>query len=76
LELRARFQIRKWQTKASDGPDTATKEDDGMNEAAKAQAEAIFKRREMERAEFEAQLQAQRDKSQRLVLPPFDRTPG
>jgi len=37
-----------------------------MNEAARAQAEAIFKRREMERAEFEAQLQAQRDKSQRL----------
>ena len=37
-----------------------------MNEAAKAQAEAIFKRREMERAEFEAELQAQRDKSQRL----------
>jgi hypothetical protein len=37
-----------------------------MNEAAKAQAEAIFKRRQLERAEFEAQLQAQRDKAQRL----------
>jgi predicted RNase H-like nuclease len=37
-----------------------------MNEAAKAQAEALFKRREVERAEFEAQLQAQRDKAQRL----------
>ena len=33
-----------------------------MNEAAKVQAEAIFKRREAERAEFEAQLQAQRIK--------------
>jgi hypothetical protein len=31
-----------------------------MNEAAKAQAEAIFKRREMERAEFEAQLEKKR----------------
>ncbi len=37
-----------------------------MNEAAKVQAEAIFKRREAERAEFEAQLQAQRNKTQRL----------
>ena len=37
-----------------------------MNEAAKVQAEAIFKRREAERAEFEAQLQAQRIKTQRL----------
>ena len=37
-----------------------------MNEAAKAQAEAIFKRRQLERAEFEAQLQAHRDKAQRL----------
>jgi hypothetical protein len=37
-----------------------------MNEAAKAQAEALFKRREVERAEFEAQLQPQRDKAQRL----------
>jgi hypothetical protein len=47
--------------------DTATQgEDDGMNEAAKAQAQAIFKRREVERAEFEVQLQAQRDKAQRL----------
>jgi hypothetical protein len=41
-------------------------EDDGMNYAAKAQAEAIFKRREAERTEFEAQLKAQRDKAQRL----------
>jgi hypothetical protein len=37
-----------------------------MNEAAKVQAEAIFKRREAERAEFETQLQAQRIKTQRL----------
>jgi len=37
-----------------------------MNEAAKVQAEAIFRRREAERAEFEVQLQAQRDKAQRL----------
>jgi hypothetical protein len=37
-----------------------------MNEAAKAQAEAIFKRRQLERAEFEAHLKAQRDKAQRL----------
>ena len=37
-----------------------------MNEAAKAQAQAIFKRREVERAEFEVQLQAQRNKAQRL----------
>jgi hypothetical protein len=37
-----------------------------MNEAARVRAEAIFKRREVERAEFEAQLQAQRDKTQRL----------
>jgi hypothetical protein len=44
----------------------ATEEDDGMNESTKARAEAIFKRREAERAEFEAQLQAQRDKTQRL----------
>ena len=44
LELRAQFQMRKWglnrrrDPNRSDGPDTATKEDDGMNEAAKAQA--------------------------------------
>ena len=37
-----------------------------MNQAEKVQAEAIFKRREAERAEFEIQLQAQRDKTQRL----------
>ena len=37
-----------------------------MNEVAKAQPEAIFKRREVERAEFEAQRQAQRDKTERL----------
>jgi hypothetical protein len=37
-----------------------------MNEAGRVRAEAIFKRREVERAEFEAQLQAQRDKTQRL----------
>ena len=37
-----------------------------MNEAAKAQAQAIFKRRKVERAEFEVKLQAQRDKAQRL----------
>jgi hypothetical protein len=37
-----------------------------MNEAAKTQAQAIFKRREAERAEFDAQLKAQRDKAQRL----------
>jgi hypothetical protein len=37
-----------------------------MNEAAKAQAQAIFKRREAERAEFKVKLQAQRDKTQRL----------
>jgi hypothetical protein len=48
------------------GPDTAPKEDDEMNEAAKTEAEAIFERREIERAEFEAQLQAQRNKAQRL----------
>ena len=49
------------------GDDSATQgEDDGMNEAAKAQAQAIFKRREVERAEFNAQLKAQRDKAQRL----------
>jgi hypothetical protein len=37
-----------------------------MNDAARVQAEALFKRREAERTEFEAQLQAQRDKTQRL----------
>jgi hypothetical protein len=37
-----------------------------MNEAAKARTEAIFERRQVERAEFEAQLQAQRNKTQRL----------
>jgi len=37
-----------------------------MNEAAKTQTQAIFKRREAERAEFDAQLMAQRDKAQRL----------
>ena len=37
-----------------------------MNEAAKARAEATFERRQVERAEFEAQLQAQRNKTQHL----------
>lgn len=37
-----------------------------MNEGAKARSEAIVKRREAEKAEFEAQLQVQRDKAQRL----------
>jgi hypothetical protein len=37
-----------------------------MNEAGKARAEAILERRQVERAEFEAQLQAQRNKTQRL----------
>ena len=37
-----------------------------MNEGAKARSEAIVKRREAEKTEFEAQLQAQRDKAQRL----------
>ena len=37
-----------------------------MNEAQKSQAEALFKSPEMAKAEFEAELQAQRDKTARL----------
>jgi hypothetical protein len=37
-----------------------------MNDGAKARSEVIVKRREAERAEFEIQLQAQRDKAQQL----------
>ena len=52
--------------KHSDYAPPPPKGDDAMNEAAKTQAQAIFKRREAERAEFDAQLKAQRDKAQRL----------
>jgi hypothetical protein len=52
--------------RGNDYRDMAINEDDCMSEAAKTRAEALFKRREAERAEFEAQLQAQRDENQRL----------
>jgi hypothetical protein len=61
-----RIAVLRRDPKPSDYATPPPKGDDAMNEAAKTQAQAIFKRREAERAEFDAQLKAQRDKAQRL----------